>query len=383
MPENDKHKRFIIRTLREKTRTFYLTKPMRISTLYWGVASLFLLEKYKTIGKLSDRMRKFAVRCQNTDGGFGARPGYPSNPLFTLSALQLFTILNLTDEIIKNNASSGGVPPADSRIVKSPGQFTIQERKDELLDEIFEDQSEEKSDSSDIGDEFNSTESAEKTTSPQERIVNYVLCNAYLEKIVTNEKLIGYSSVLDLRYICCYVASKTLLSQLSLGGPEMFYILAPMKRIICNYISECINIDGGIGPMPGCESHAAYTFCGVASLYLLGEISVLCLNETAMQIGLLQNQTGGISGRVDKIEEICSTYWNISSIVLLGKDGYIDKEAAKKYVESCECADGGYSDRPADIPDLLHTFYCLMSISIINGQNILEVLPILSLCLFD
>ncbi|KAI5190721.1 geranylgeranyl transferase type-2 subunit beta [Nematocida minor] len=373
MDNNKKHKQFITRCLQEETRVFYLSEPIRISTFYWAVASLFLLKEHKAVGHLAEKMEKYVLRCQNSDGGFGARPGYASNPLFTLSALQLLYILKKNKEIIGDDSSEETEKLSKKEIKeKRPGEFTVQERKEEL----FMDLDRSSSTDSNIADGAIGEDSSA-------RIPNYVLCNAYLESIVTNEKLVGYDSVLDLRYVCCYIASKNLLSLLSLGGPEMFCIVTPMKRLLCNFISQCANLDGGLGAMPGCESHSAYTFCGVSSLFLLGELSVLSIYDTALSIGLLQNKTGGLSGRVDKIEELCSTYWNFSSASLLGKEGYIDSEKVRKYVERCECSTGGYSDRPDGIPDLLHTFYALGCNSILDKNSIMEVLPTLSLCLFE
>jgi geranylgeranyl transferase type-2 subunit beta len=43
----------------------------------------------------------------------------------------------------------------------------------------------------------------------------------------------------------------------------------PNKKII-EYIKDCFNLDGGFGGLPGAESHAAYTFCAIAAISLLG-----------------------------------------------------------------------------------------------------------------
>jgi len=39
-----------------------------------------------------------------------------------------------------------------------------------------------------------------------------------------------------------------------------------------NYIKRCFNYDGGFGGCPGAESHAAYTFCSVAALSIMGKL---------------------------------------------------------------------------------------------------------------
>ncbi|KAI5133490.1 geranylgeranyl transferase type-2 subunit beta [Nematocida ausubeli] len=377
MAKNNKHTKFILQCITEKTRLFYLSEPMRISTLYWAIGSLFLLEEFREIQKLSETVRGFTMACQNVDGGFGAKPGYPSNPLFTLSALQILYILR------RIGKSSPAPPAPDNHKEKEeipdtrrPGSFTVQERIDELEMDLIEESSDNTSQSS------SSNELSLKGGRP-EKTLNSVMCNAYLEKIVTDEKLIGFNSYLDMRYICSYITSKHLLAQLSLGGPEMFFILPPMKRILCTYISQCINIDGGIGPMPGCESHAANTFCGLASLFLMGEVSLVGIQETAVSVSLLQSKKGGFSSRVDKHEDLCSTYWAYSALSIMGKSGYVDLSSVRQYIESCESEEGGYADRPGSAPDLLHTFFALSCFAVLDNKSLMEILPSLSLCPFD
>lgn len=36
-----------------------------------------------------------------------------------------------------------------------------------------------------------------------------------------------------------------------------------------------MNIDGGFGAVPGAESHAAYVFCTVGALKILGDIDLI------------------------------------------------------------------------------------------------------------
>jgi geranylgeranyl transferase type-2 subunit beta len=38
-----------------------------------------------------------------------------------------------------------------------------------------------------------------------------------------------------------------------------------------DYILSCKNIDGSFGGVPGAESHAAYTFCSIGALKILGD----------------------------------------------------------------------------------------------------------------
>ncbi|KAH9386784.1 geranylgeranyl transferase type-2 subunit beta [Nematocida major] len=366
------HRDFIVRCITEETRSFYLTESMRISTFYWALGSLFLLEEHKKLNSFSARVGGFVAACQNPDGGFGGRPGYPSCAISTLSALQILYLIKRNKEIVLASPESAPLPQEEAPCEKMPSQFTIRDREEELLNL----QTAVESTGLPPADAPSGAEFPEKS-------INYVLCNAYLESIVTNEKLVGYDSILDIRQICCYVSSKNLLSLLALGGPEMFFVLTPMKKMLCNYISQCINIDGGLGVIPGCESHATYNFCGLSALFLMGEMSCVYPQETAMSISLLQAASGGLSGRPDRIEEICSTYWNYSSLAIMGKESYVDGKAVLEYISSCESPTGGYSDRPGESPNLLHTLYALACKSIAEHKIVMEILPTLSFCLFE
>jgi geranylgeranyl transferase type-2 subunit beta len=42
-----------------------------------------------------------------------------------------------------------------------------------------------------------------------------------------------------------------------------------------DFILQCQNIDGAFGGMPGAESHAAYVFCCVGALKMLGDEDII------------------------------------------------------------------------------------------------------------
>ena len=42
-----------------------------------------------------------------------------------------------------------------------------------------------------------------------------------------------------------------------------------------DYVLRCVNIDGAFGGVPGAESHAAYVFCSVGALKILGDVELI------------------------------------------------------------------------------------------------------------
>ncbi|KAI5187493.1 geranylgeranyl transferase type-2 subunit beta [Nematocida homosporus] len=465
MVEKKVHVDFVMRCLSEKTRVFYLSSPMRMSTLYWGLFSLSMLDDLPMVIGFAGRIEEFVVKCQNEDGGFGAAVGYPSSPLATLSALQLLSLIQQT----KLTCQSKGmpVPEVEDCGLKRAGEFTIQNRIDEqtiqpllsmpkvvLLgdeeDESDESDDEEKEDdhepiensagapegtqtqesvegktniegpkdqeSSKTPDQRNKSDrpdndqtkpsetpnkpEGEKNTDsnpdsstkpshkpsnqPRPKMPNWVMCNAFLEKFVTDEKIIGYPGfLLDQRMPFCYTISKNLLSQLNAGGPEYFLVLTPIKTLLCDYISKCSNFDGGIGCEPGCESHVAYTFCAISTLFIIGEIGAIDTEGCARFLTQCQRKSGGFADRVDKSEDLCASFWAYSSLMLLGKSFYADTKALKAFVQSCECVTGGFSDHPGKTPNLHHTTMALSLLAMLDSTSILDAIPAMALCLYD
>eukprot|EP01054_Gregarina_sp_Poly1_P006187 Gregarina_sp_Poly_1__6186@NODE_3275_length_1218_cov_77_532580_g2079_i0_p2_GENE_NODE_3275_length_1218_cov_77_532580_g2079_i0NODE_3275_length_1218_cov_77_532580_g2079_i0_p2_ORF_typecomplete_len131_score14_75Prenyltrans/PF00432_21/1_6e09Prenyltrans/PF00432_21/3_8e15Prenyltrans/PF00432_21/4_4e02SQHop_cyclase_N/PF13249_6/0_013SQHop_cyclase_N/PF13249_6/0_45_NODE_3275_length_1218_cov_77_532580_g2079_i078470 len=60
---------------------------------------------------------------------------------------------------------------------------------------------------------------------------------------------------------------------------------------VADYIKSCQGYDGGIAGMPGAESHAGYTYCGLASLCILDAAhTYLCLPQMLVSWEVLKLQ---------------------------------------------------------------------------------------------
>ncbi|KAI5192276.1 geranylgeranyl transferase type-2 subunit beta [Nematocida sp. AWRm77] len=367
-----KHKEFVLRCISDKCRLYHLSEPMRLSTLYWALNSLFLMKETQMVEEIGEKVVRFVALCQNTDGGFGANIGYPSSPLYTLSALQIMYIVEKSRIANMRSGVEKEIENPKEAEIKRAGEFTMKDRIAELF-VIGETDQTEKSVLDRIGEGASNGE------------ISYAMCNAYLEQIVQERKLVGYEfGELDMRFVCCYVASKDILAQICAGdGPKLFGVHYKIKELLCEYIGKCTNLDGGVGPEPGCESHAAHTFCAVSSLFILGEVTLLDINKCARFLALRQRKNGGLSGRVDKDPDGCYAFWSYSSLVMLGKENYIDKSALKKYILGNQSPEGGFSDKPFGVPDLFHTMFSLAALGMMKHDKVMDVVPSLALCLTD
>lgn len=87
-----------------------------------------------------------------------------------------------------------------------------------------------------------------------------------------------------------------------------------------DFVRRCQSFEGGLGGEPGNEAHGGYTFCGVATMVLLGEIQVLNLAALMRWIVHMQgSMEGGFMGRTHKLVDGCYSFWQ-GSVFLIMKD---------------------------------------------------------------
>ena len=49
-----------------------------------------------------------------------------------------------------------------------------------------------------------------------------------------------------------------------------------------------------------------------------------------------QLPTGGLNGRPEKLQDVCYSWWVISSLKIIGKLDWINTEKLKEYILSCQ-----------------------------------------------
>ena len=76
-----------------------------------------------------------------------------------------------------------------------------------------------------------------------------------------------------------------------------------------------------------------------------------------------------------KFEILSSLYswWVLSSLAILGRLHWIDREKLANFVKACQDHEtGGISDRPEDMPDPFHTLFGVAGLSLLGCDNRLE-----------
>lgn len=133
------------------------------------------------------------------------------------------------------------------------------------------------------------------------------------------------------------------------------------------FVLSCQNNgDWGFGPNPDLESHAAYTFCAVGALTISGE-NVIHSDRLAHWLCERQTVSGGFNGRPEKAPDVCYSWWILSTLEMLSRSHWIDKEKLAEFIlRSQDDSNGGIADRPECVPDVFHTIFGIAGLALID-----------------
>lgn len=111
-------------------------------------------------------------------------------------------------------------------------------------------------------------------------------------------------------------------------------------------------------------------FCCISALKILESNTNKKENEwLGAWLALRQCSNGGLNGRPEKLEDVCYSWWVLSSLAALNKISWIDKDSLIEFIINCQdCQGGGFADRPGDCSDIFHTLFALTGLSLLNSQ---------------
>ncbi|KAI0701300.1 rab geranylgeranyltransferase [Cytidiella melzeri] len=143
------------------------------------------------------------------------------------------------------------------------------------------------------------------------------------------------------------------------------------------YIRRCKNFDGGFGAVIGAESHAAMVFVCTAALAILDRLDVIDQETLAWWLSERQLPNGGLNGRPEKFEDVCYSFWVLSSLSILKKLKWIDANKLTAFILSAEDLEhGGIADRPGDQPDVFHTIFGVAGLSLLGYPGLDDLDPV-------
>ncbi|KAJ3541308.1 hypothetical protein NM208_g4668 [Fusarium decemcellulare] len=143
------------------------------------------------------------------------------------------------------------------------------------------------------------------------------------------------------------------------------------------HIIACANFDGGYGTGPGAESHSGQIFTCVAALAIVCRLDLVDKEKLGRWLSERQVPGGGLNGRPEKQEDVCYSWWVLSSLAMIDRTHWIDRDALIAFIlKSQDTEIGGISDRPGDMVDVWHTQFGLCGLSLLGYPGLEAVDPV-------
>jgi geranylgeranyl transferase type-2 subunit beta len=125
---------------------------------------------------------------------------------------------------------------------------------------------------------------------------------------------------------------------------QILQLLNALDRIdvplAVKYIHGCRNFDGGFGLAPHAESHAGQVFTCLGALSIAKQLHITenkaWLDTCGLWLCERQLPNGGLNGRPEKLEDVCYSWWVLSSLKMLGRLDWIDTSALTKFILSAQ-----------------------------------------------
>lgn len=103
-----------------------------------------------------------------------------------------------------------------------------------------------------------------------------------------------------------------------------------------DYVQSCANLDGGYGTGPGAESHSGQIFTCVGALAIAGRLDLVDSDNLGGWLSERQLKNGGLNGRPEKLEDVCYSWWVVSSLAMIGRLHWIDSEKLAQFILECQ-----------------------------------------------
>ncbi|PWZ02445.1 terpenoid cyclases/Protein prenyltransferase [Testicularia cyperi] len=103
-----------------------------------------------------------------------------------------------------------------------------------------------------------------------------------------------------------------------------------------DHIMACQNSDGGFGTGEGAESHAAQVWVCVGALSILNALDRIDRDTVGWWLSERQLPNGGLNGRPQKLEDVCYSWWVLSSLSVIGRLHWINAEKLSRFILSAQ-----------------------------------------------
>ena len=103
-----------------------------------------------------------------------------------------------------------------------------------------------------------------------------------------------------------------------------------------SHVESCRNFDGGFGVTPGAESHAAQVYPCTGALSIAGRLDLVDKDRLGGWLSERQLPNGGLNGRPEKLEDVCYSWWVLSSLAMIDRLHWIDGAKLSSFILRCQ-----------------------------------------------
>ncbi|KAL9113728.1 MAG: hypothetical protein Q9227_002173 [Pyrenula ochraceoflavens] len=142
------------------------------------------------------------------------------------------------------------------------------------------------------------------------------------------------------------------------------------------HVQLCMNFDGAYGVSPDAESHSGQVFACVAALSIAGRLDLVNRDRLGSWLSERQLPNGGLNGRPEKLEDVCYSWWVLSSLAMIERLHWVDREKLIGFILQCQDLEmGGLADRPGNMVDVFHTHFAIAGLGLLRHSQVQEIDP--------
>ena len=82
-------------------------------------------------------------------------------------------------------------------------------------------------------------------------------------------------------------------------------------------------------------------YCCVGFLSIMNRLDLINVDLLGWWLSERQLPSGGLNGRPEKLQDVCYSWWVISSLKIIGKLDWINTDKLKEYILSCQDLETG------------------------------------------
>lgn len=103
-----------------------------------------------------------------------------------------------------------------------------------------------------------------------------------------------------------------------------------------SHVAACANFDGGYGVRPGAESHSGQIFTCIGALSIAKRLDLVDIDRLGAWLSERQLENGGLNGRPEKLEDVCYSWWVLSSLAMIGRLHWIEGKRLSEFILRCQ-----------------------------------------------